>query len=267
MTETMYGVSSWLIAGVLLVSMLVAIEVGYRLGRRARGSADDSGMAHINAVQASMLGMLALLIGFTFSLALQRFDSRSEAVVEEANAIGTAYLRTDLLPPEQREAARSLLREYLALRVRAGRETLVETTRRGDLLAAGNRTLASLWEVAARAVAADASPVRTGLFVQAVNELIDAYGRRDAALNRHVPELVLYLLYGTFILIGSIVGYACGIGGHRPSFATHILVALIVLLVFVIIDLDRPRRGLIEVDQDSLVQLQATLQSQARPSR
>ncbi len=255
----MYDLSSTLIAAVLMVSMAVAIEIGYRLGRWAQADVNESGVAHINAVQASLLGVLALLIGFTFSLSLQRFDSRSEAVVEESNAIGTAYLRTALLGDGQREEARQLLREYLDLRVRAGRYALTETASRQELLDAGNQTLEALWAVVVRAVNADANPVRTGLFVQAVNELIDAYGRRDAALNRHVPELVLLLLYGTFLMIGSIVGYACGIGRHRPSYATYILVGLIVLLVAVIIDLDRPRRGLIEVSQQSLVELQEAL--------
>lgn len=254
----MYDLSSSLIAGLLLVSMAVAIEIGYRIGRRSRSGVNESGVAHINAVQASLLGVLALLIGFTFSLALQRFDSRSDAVVEEANAIGTAYLRAGLLGSEGEEARR-LLRDYLDLRVSAGSRALTDVAAREELLAASSQALDTLWALVVRAVAADPNPVRTGLFAQAVNELIDSYARRDAALNRHVPELVLLLLYGTFIMIGSIVGYACGIGGHRPSYATYILVGLIVLLVFVIVDLDRPRRGLIEVSQQNMVELQEAL--------
>lgn len=255
----MYDQSTPLIAGLLLVSMVAAIEIGYRIGCRAQATANESAVAHINAVQASLLGVLALLIGFTFSLALQRYDSRSEAVVEEANAIGTTYLRAELLTGSERGQAETLLRQYLDLRIQAGRKALTDGASRQELLAASNRTLEALWAVAAGAVAVDASPVRTGLFVQALNELIDSYARRDAALNRHVPELVLLLLYGTFIMIGGIVGYACGIGGHRPSHATYILVGLIVLLVFVIVDLDRPRRGLIEVSQQSMVDLQQSL--------
>jgi uncharacterized membrane protein (Fun14 family) len=76
-----------------------------------------------------------------------------------------------------------------------------------------------------------------------------------------VPELVLLLLYATFLMAGAIVGYASGVAGHRPSFASYIMVALIVVLVFMILDLDRPRRGLIQVSQKSLVDLQASIRA------
>jgi uncharacterized membrane protein (Fun14 family) len=92
--------------------------------------------------------------------------------------------------------------------------------------------------------------------------LIDSYGRRNAALERHVPEVVLFLLFGTFVMTLGIVGYAAGVAGHRVSSVVYIMVVLIVLLVFVIIDLDRPRRGLIEVSQKSLTELQTSIQAQ-----
>jgi uncharacterized membrane protein (Fun14 family) len=101
--------------------------------------------------------------------------------------------------------------------------------------------------------------VTSGLFIQSLNELIDSYGRRNAALNRHVPEVVLFLLYGTFLLTGGVVGYAAGVAGHRPSFATYILVVLIVIMAFIILDLDRPRRGLIKVDHKSLIELKVAI--------
>ena len=91
--------------------------------------------------------------------------------------------------------------------------------------------------------------------MQALNEVFDNFEVRNAELDRHVPEIVLFLLYITFLLTGSIVGYSSGLSGHRASFVTYIMVGLIVLLVFVIIDLDRPRRGLIEVNQSSFVAL------------
>jgi uncharacterized membrane protein (Fun14 family) len=97
------------------------------------------------------------------------------------------------------------------------------------------------------------------LFIQALNELIDSYGRRDAALGRHVPELVLFLLYGTFLMTGGVVGFAAGVAGHRASIVTYILVILIVVLTFIIVDLDRPRRGLIQVSQSSLIDLGAAI--------
>lgn len=189
MQELIYDVNSLLIALALFFSMLLAIEIGYRLGRRIMPTMQDDFKAHVNANSASLLGIPALLPGFTFSLSLQRYDSRREALVDEANA-------------------------------------------------------------------SVSSPVATGLFIPALHDPIDNFGKRDAEMNRHVPEFVR-LLYITFLMTGTIVGYATGPAGHRASFVTHIMVGLIVVLVFIIVDLDRPHRGSIRVNQDSLTGLQA----------
>lgn len=261
MKELMYDINSGAIAAVLFVSMALAIEAGFRLGWRERDRQTEASRAHIGSIQGSILGILALLLGFTLSLSLQRYDSRSEAVVDEANAIGTTWLRAQLLPAAQRSPVQALLREYVDARVAAGALSLTDRERRSALLARAGRIQAALWGHARQAAAADPNPVTSGLFIQALNDMIDQFGKRDAALNRHVPEVVLLLLYATFLMAGAIVGFAPGAAGHRPSWASHIMVALIVVLVFVILDLDRPRRGLIEVSQQSLTDLQASLRA------
>lgn len=259
MAELMYDQSTAAIAGALFVSMALAIEVGYRLAVATRSHVSEASKSHINGIQASLLGVLALLLGFTFSLSMQRFDSRSDAVVDEANAIGTTYLRARLLPESVRSNVEGRLRHYMDLRIEAGVVALIEHDQREALLAAASREIDEIWSLAIQAGREDPNPVTSGLFIQALNEMIDSYGRRDAVLNRHVPEAVLLLLYFTFLMTGTLVGYASGVSGHRTSFATYILVALIVLLVFIIVDLDRPRRGLIEVDQKSMTDLHRTM--------
>jgi hypothetical protein len=146
--------------------------------------------------------------------------------------------------------------------VRAGAISLDQAEEREVVVAESSRVFAALWSNASRATAEDPNPVTTGLFVQALNDMIDAYGVRDAALARHVPEIVLFLVFGTFVLTASLVGYASGVGAHRVSFATYLLVLLITCLVFIIIDLDRPRRGLIEISQKSMLDLQTSLPAQ-----
>lgn len=257
----MYDHSSVLIVILLFVALILSTEVGYRIGRRFAAAASDSTKTHINTIQASLLGVLALLLGFTFSLSLQRYDSRSEAVITEANTIGTAILRADLLPATIKAQTRDLLRDYLDLRVRAGAVPLNRQEERNRLLGESSRVMDSLWRNALQAAQEDPGPVTTGLFIQAMNQLIDAYGMRDAELDRHVPEPVLFLMFGAFILTASLVGYAAGVAGHRANFATYMLVSLITFLVFVVIDLDRPRRGLIEVSQQSLIDLQAGVEA------
>lgn len=264
MTELMYDINSGAIAGVLFGSMLLAIEIGLRVGFSAKNSATEASRSHVSAIQSSILGILALLLAFTFSLSLQRFDSRSEAVVNEANAIGTAYLRAQLLPDSLRDDAQVALREYLELRVQASAVSGIERAEREELLTKTARSQTTLWGFARRAAEANPNPVTSGLFIQSLNEVFDAFGRRVAALDRHVPEMVLLLLYVTFVMAGAIVGFASGAGGHRPSMASYIMIVLMVVLVFIILDLDRPRRGVIEVSQKSLYDLQAAIKGEAK---
>ena len=264
----MYDINSGAIAGVLFGSMLLAIEIGLRVGFSAKNSATEASRSHVSAIQSSILGILALLLAFTFSLSLQRFDSRSEAVVNEANAIGTEYVRADLLPAADgaklRDDAQVALREYLELRVQASAVSGIERAEREELLTKTARSQTTLWGFARRAAEANPNPVTSGLFIQSLNEVFDAFGRRVAALDRHVPEMVLLLLYGTFVMAGAIVGFASGAGGHRPSMASYIMIVLMVVLVFIILDLDRPRRGVIEVSQKSLYDLQAAIKGEAK---
>lgn len=263
MKEFMYDINSFYIAGLLLVSLLLLIEAGYRIGLRANGSVNDAAASQIYSIQSSILGILALLLAFTFSLALQRYDTRSEAVVNEANAIGTAYLRVDLLPESVRNDIRQLMRDYLDKRIEASAVTLANDAERESLVAKASDTANAIWKLAMQAAAEDPGPVTTGLFIQAFNAALDALGTRNAELERHVPEPVLLLLYLTFMLTGAIVGYASGVRGHRVAFATYVMVGLIVVLVFTVVDLDRPRRGLIQIDQSSLRELQAQMMASA----
>ena len=218
------------------------MELGYRIGRRQSIAASEAVRSQANTVLAAMLGLLALLLGFTYSLALQRYEERSQAVVTEANAIGTTYLRAQLLPAAMRSDIQAKLRQYVDIRVREGRLSLDDAVQ--------------VWELAMQAVTKDDRPATTGLFIQALNDMIDSADRHRAALDRHVPESVLFLVFLTFVMTTAILGYASGVAAHRVTIPGIALVVLIALVVYLIIDLDRPRRGLIQVNQESLVNLQ-----------
>lgn len=267
MPETLYGLNSLVIALALLASMVIAVEVGHRLGRPRHLRSDDATRTHVNGIQSSLLGALALLIGFTFSLALQRFDSRSEAVVTEANAIGTATLRAGLLPDDVRADSQDLLRRYVDSRIADSTVALSARGARDAAQATTRALMEALWQQGLVAARANDSPVTTGLYLSALNDMFDAWGRRDAELNRHVPEVILLLLNVTCVLSGGVIGYAAGLGGHRPSRSTYIFVVLLVAIAFVIVDLDRPRRGLIRVDHRPLFELQKSPLHQPVPPR
>ncbi len=253
----MYSYNSLAIAGVLFILMMAANEAGFLVGRRHLPRVDDGARSQTNSIQAAMLGLLALLLGFTFTMALQRFDTRSQAVIDEANAIGTAYLRTQLLPDELREEARDRFDEYLQLRLQMQSLDLTRIEERRAAKSAASRLQHQLWDVSLRAVEIDPRPTTTGLMIQSLNEMFDAYGSRDAALQKHVPEVVLLVLFMVFMIAATVLGYAGGLAGARPLLATVAMTALIILVIFVIIDLDRPRRGLIQVSQDSMYELQS----------
>jgi hypothetical protein len=250
-----------LIAAVLLVALMLGIEAGYRIGQLFQPRFSDSAQTHAYAIRASMFTIIGLLMALTFSQSLDRFDARSEAVVDEANAIGTAYLRAKLAPLSVRELAQNDLRDYLDLRVQAAAISLDHPEEAESLLVRTQQKQADLWQYAQQAATEDSSPV-VALFVESINELIDSFARRQAEITRHVPEPVILLLMITPVLTGVVVGFAYGAGGHRPSVTSYVLALIIVLLLLVIIDLDRPRRGLIEVPQDSLIDLQTTIQAE-----
>lgn len=259
MLDLIFQQNSLIVAAGIFISMTVAVEFGYRVGKPVQVRESETTRTHINAIQGSLLGFLALILGFTLSLSLQRYDNRSQAVVDEANAIGTAWLRAQLLPDTVRTQVQEGLRRHASLRTRAASIDLAHESDRDVLLSETNRNLDAVWNLTLQAAAERPDMVSSGLFIQALNDMIDSFGRRDAALARHVPNEILFLLFATFVLTGGVVGYAAGVAGHRPSITTYVLVVLIVVLSFVIMDLDRPRRGMIRIDQSSLVDLSAAI--------
>ena len=259
MTEFFYAYPSGLFALVILGLMVLAIESGYRIGRRAQSRTAEVARSQVEAMQTSLLGVLALMLGFTFSISLERFNGRSEAVVHEANAIGTAYLRSALLAEGARAEAHAIFSDYVDVRARTVTLAWARTDQRTPLNAEAQRLQGRLWEQAAAASRAAPSPATTGLYVQALNEMIDAHSTLTAQVDRHVPELVLLLLFSAFVVSGGIIGYSAGLAGHRPSRATFVMVALVVMLMFMIMDLDRPRRGIIQVNPQSLLDVKSAI--------
>lgn len=260
----MYDIPTPLIALMLLALMLMATFVGYRIGFRRQTEETEHSRSQTTAVQGSLLGLLALLLGFTFSLALSRHDARSASVVAEANAIGTAWLRTDFLKGGEKTQAKVGLLKYTRLRVEAGEVSADQYRQRDTYTASAEQAFADVWAIAAAYARDPGGPAAVSL-TNALNDTIDALASRNAALDRHVPEIVLILLFVTFVLSGAMLGYSSGANGSRPTTPVYLMLTLIVLLVFLIVDLDRPRRGIIEVDrspmQDLLTSMQAPAQS------
>ena len=239
-----------------LAVILIASETGWRLGARSAGRAGGN----VSTLESAILGLLALIIGFTFAMALTRFEARRAAVLNEANAIGTTALRARLLPEPQRMEILKLLKEYVQIRV-----DIVESGHSlADLRPVVDRSNAiqeALWQQAKALVAKDNSMVPTGLFIQTLNEMIDDQEKRLAALRNRVPNVVLLGLFGIATIAGGFAGYASGLDPKRnrlPVYITGFLVSAVILLIF---DLDRPSSGFITNDQQSMIDVAASIRA------
>jgi hypothetical protein len=249
--------NEWLAAGAGCLALLAAVETGYRIGRRlpAQGEAAQS---HVGALQGAALGLLALLLAFTFSMAVSRYDTRKHLVMEEANAIGTTALRTSLLPEPQREQARAALKTYVAARL-AFYEAGEDSAQVDAALASTAREQRRLWSLATDVAALDPRSVPAGLFVQTLNDSIDLAEKRLVALESHVPGTVMALLLIVSTLSFGYLGYGSALAGARHFASTGVFALLVTLVVTIILDIDRPRGGLIRVSQASMQRLAASL--------
>nr|NLI50962.1 hypothetical protein [Propionibacterium sp.] len=254
-----FGVAAWVVGLALFVACFAASEVAYRLGRRGSATV-GSRKEHYVSVQAMMAALLGLLLAFTVSMAVSRFESRKAAVVDESNAIGTAFLRASLLPEAEQSRTVDLFREYLDLRLEAASP---ERYRRPtpDLVARQSALQGRLWSVGATAAQNDQQAVTTGLYLQAVNEMIDSAGRRDAALRNHVPESLLFMIFAVALATLAVIGFVSGITPGRSLAASVVLSLVVAVVVFVILDFDRPYRGVIMVSQESMLDLRAFMEA------
>lgn len=233
-------------------------EIGFRYGQRYAQRTSQEIQAHVATVEGALLGLLALLLGFAFSMAMNRFEARKQAVLEEVNDLQTAYLRAHLLPARHRSACVRLLEEYVEARIAYVRAA-ADPVRIQESQEATVRLQIKLWAESVAAVRDDSNEVTTGYFVESLNRLIDDHTKRSIAMENHVPEVILLLLILVAVLTIAVTGYSSGLKGKRLKALRLILVVLISATLTVIIDLDRPRRGLIRVGEDGMGRLQKDL--------
>jgi hypothetical protein len=245
---------------VFFALMVAASEVGFRIGRRPNHVSSEDARSQISTIEVGILGVLGLLLGFTMSMAVTRFEVRKQLVLEEANAIGTAHLRTQLLPAVEGKEIADLLRAYTDVRLAPEhRSTVFE--RISNARQESARLQDAFWRRAVAYGQKDPNPVRVGLLLQSLNEVIDLDAARWMAFQNHVPETVIYVIALVSLLAAVVVGYAFGLGSLRQFFSIGVLSLAITLVLIEIIDLDRPREGFIRVSQQPLLDLQKQLRS------
>lgn len=232
----------------LLAAMVVAGELGRRLGLRRAGGGS------LGVVDGAIFALLGLVLALTFSHSLSRFDQRRDLVAAESNAIGTAWLRLDLLPPEPRGQLQSGLRNWLDARLASYRN-------RADAAAlqAQGRLQDEIWSAAlVGAAGAQATQI---LLLPALNQMFDSANARDIAANSHPPVIVYVLLAGLALLCALLAGYGMAREVSHDWLRSGLFALVSTLAVYVILDMEYPRDGLVRISgvDEALVQLRASM--------
>jgi len=259
MMDVFYMLPAWLMALSLGLLVVATVEGGYRLGCRTPPRASEASRGVFATLLAAVLGVLGLLLAFSFAMAAARYDLRTALVLREANAIGTAYVRTRVVEEPTREQIQGVLRAYVDARV-AEAATRGDQTRLPETTTDVERLQRELWALVAPAVHRAPQAVSLVWVAQALNEVSDVRAERAAAQANHVPETVIWLLGVAAVLTGLLSGYACGTTAHRQGLATSVFAVVVTLVVWAILDLDRPQRGLILVQQQAMRGLQERMQ-------
>ena len=257
--DVLYAIPAWLIALVLLLLLVAIVEGGYRLGCRIPREASERSRSVFATLLGAVLALLGLLLAFSFAMAVTRYDLLQALGLREASAIGTAYWRTSFLEEAARVRLQGLLRAYVEVRFQyyeAGRDQRQVARATTDM----ERLHRELWAVVSTEARRNTTAVHVLWVAQALNEVIDRSTAYASARDNHVPETVLWLLGMAAVLTGGLSGYACGATAHRQVLATSVLAVLVTLVVYAILDLDRPQRGLIRVQQQAMRSLRERVQ-------
>src|SRR5246127_5561764 len=256
--DRLYSTPSWQLAITLFVILLGGMFVGFLLGKNeARHGELESGAAD-SAVKGAVAGLAALLLAFSFSFAAGRYDQRATLTVREANSIRDAWLRVDLIEEPTRGRIQQLLRDYLEARLKYlgggfDQEQIAATA------AASQQLQQQIWQTISEQSRSDKQPGNVSIVVPAVTEMMDAGLAVGTAYSNTVPPVVLVLLFGAIIFTGLLVGHSFGRAGRRHVLTAMVFALLVTLVVSVILDLDRPRRGVIRENVTPLENLRLTV--------
>jgi hypothetical protein len=234
----------WLLCLLTVLLALGCIEIGYRLGHRRRRESEGA----LGTLVGGGMGLLAFFLAFTFGLAASRFDNRRQLVLDEANAIGTAYLRAKLVSEPHGSEIQKLLRDYTDARLEAVQPGKLESA-----IARSEELHQRLWTEATALAQGDPHSIVGGLLIESLNEVIDLHEMRiTAGLRSRIPVRIWDTLYALTVLAMLAMGYHAGQSGER-SHAVVPLVLAFSAVILVVADLDRPQEGSLRVSQQALI--------------
>ena len=235
--------------------VLLAVEVGYQAGMARQRAKTHEKEAPVGAMVGATLGLLAFLLAFTFGLGANLFQSKREVLLDEANAIGTTWLRADFMPAAERDAARALLREYVNIRLEAADTGLVE-----GAMKRSEEIHTALWALASRAMNDEPRSVAAGLFVETLNDTIDLHAKRvTIALRTRIPPTIWYALYAIAFFAFGTMGYHAGLSTAPRSFATLAVAIIFSAVIWLIADLDTAQDGTLRISQQVMIDLRNSM--------
>jgi hypothetical protein len=232
----------------LFAGILLFIEIGFRIGRYLTKRAAGEAEAGSGFVDAAIFGLLGLLIGFTFSGAASRLDARRQLIVREANAISTAYFRLDMLPTDQQPLMRTLFRQYLDARLKM-HDNLFDPTARERERVELARMQGEIWSGAQAACRQDQWTPAAMLLLPAINEMIDITAIRTMAIQTHLPVVIMALLFVVSLLSAALLGHSMSARTKRSPLHALLFAIVVTASIYVIIDLEYPRIGIIRLNQ------------------
>jgi ABC-type glycerol-3-phosphate transport system permease component len=235
-----------LVAG-LFAGIMALVALGHRIGIRNLSGETAATRGRRTAVEAAVFGLMGLMIAFTFSGASARYELRRQLIVDEANAIGTAYLLLDLLPSQAEPALRDHFRRYLEAWV-AVFQVLPDVEASRAKAAVAPALQHDIWGAAVAALK-ESPPQATIVVIPALNQMFDVTTSRDIAMRTHTPVLVFAVLVVLALMCSLLAGYAMAGSGVR-NVSLHLIAFTVMMAgtVYVIFDLDYPRFGFIRLD-------------------
>jgi len=252
--------------GISLV-ILLSCEIGFQLGNKYRNEQDKEAMSSLGPMVSGLLGMLAFVLALTFSMTTTHHSARKQSVLDEANAIGTAYLRSDLLDKKYGHKIKKLLIEYVDIRVKAVDDIRIKGLSKTDIDALLTRsvTIQQLLWAEGSSAAINNTSLNTTLMIEALNSVIEMHEKRvTAGLRNRIPTSVWFAVFGICILAMITVGTHIGFSGKRRLVAVIPLSMAFSSLIVLAVDLNRPEKGTIMVGQQAMINLQNKMQLEQR---
>jgi hypothetical protein len=246
-----------LFAATILV-VLISIEMGYLLGRTSHRRSKDEKESPVSAISGSVLALVAFMLAFTFGIVSDRYDTRKGLVRDEANAIRTAWMRSEFLPEPDRAEAKGLLKEYVDVRLAFVQSRNLARERQAEVSSVGDRVQGRLWDMAVVNARKDMNSDVAALYIESLNDVFTIRALRLAVgLQMRIPEGIWLVLFSITILGMMGVGYHTGIAGSKRSLSSPFLALSFAIVIALIVALDRPDSGFIKVTQQPLIDLQS----------